>query len=225
MNSPLQRPATTETLNLWVLHRFTEVFGDHAIVKGGIAFQLFDCPRFTNDIDYVFVPYKSKDEIVDRLRAELESIEGSRVSVDVHSKMIRARLRVDDAAIQIEANVEQVCPSTAVSTAALAHAHGQPSRLIRVVALEHALANKLAAWNERRIIRDLYDIYYIASRLGARYDESALRQRLSRVDSRIPALKKRKSMSVIELADELSTEVEKLNESAVQNELARPCYQ
>jgi len=58
MKPILQRPATAQGLFVWVLHRFAEVFEEHAVVKGGIALALHDCPRSTTDIDYVFMPYE-----------------------------------------------------------------------------------------------------------------------------------------------------------------------
>jgi hypothetical protein len=209
-----------EGLFVWVLHRFAEVFEEHAIVKGGIALRLLECPRSTNDIDYVFVPFRSKNDVVDRLRALLQEIDGAVVEVAVHSKMIRARLQVDAATIQIEANVDTRCPSLAVPTGPFATSQGQPSRLVRVMALGLALAHKLAAWNERRLLRDLYDVYYLASRLGATPDLPTLRRRLQRIESRRPELRRRRSMSLPELVAELQAAVATIDDAAVRNELA-----
>ncbi len=220
MKPILQRPATERGLFLWVLHRFAEAFEEHAVLKGGIALALHDCPRATNDIDYVFVPFESKKDIVERLREVLSEIEGAQVTVVPDSKMIRAELRVDAAAIQIEANVDLECPSFAMPTSGFALAQGQPSRLVRVMRLDRALAHKIAAWNERRILRDLYDIYFLVARLDVRPDLAALRARLARIESRLPALKKRKSMSLPELVTALEDTARNLDESSLRNELA-----
>ncbi|MDZ4774039.1 MAG: nucleotidyl transferase AbiEii/AbiGii toxin family protein [Planctomycetota bacterium] len=220
MKPLLSRPATADGLFVWVLHRFAEVFEEHAVVKGGIALRLLDCPRSTTEIDYVFVPFKSKKAIATRIETVLREIEGSRVTMDVHSKMIRARLQVDEAAIQIEANVDVECPSTAMPTASLALRQNQPSRLVRVMTLERALANKLAAWNERRLLRDLYDIYYLAARLQTAPELSALRKRLARIESRLPALKQRKTMTIAELVTALRTALGELDQAAIRDELA-----
>ena len=220
MKPRLTRPATADGLFVWVLHRFAEAFEEHAVVKGGIALRLLDCPRSTTDIDYVFVPFESKNDVAPRLRAVLEEIEGARVEVDVHSKTIRARLFVDAASIQIEANVDVACPSTVVPTASFALAQGQPSRLVRVMAPERALADKLAAWNERRLLRDLYDVYYLAVRIGVSPDEEALGRRLSKIESRLPALKRRTSMSFADLAREMRAALEEIDERAVRDQLA-----
>jgi hypothetical protein len=220
MKPLLPRPATAQGLFVWVLHRFAEAFEEHAVLKGGIALALHDCPRTTTEIDYVFVPFESKKEVVDRLRELLQEIEGAHVKVEVHSKRIRAELRVDDAAIQIEANVDLECPSVALPTAGLARAQGQPSRLVRVMRLDRALAHKIAAWNERRLLRDLYDIYYLVARLDIRPDMNALRARLARIESRRPELRRRKSMTVQELATALETAAQELDEARLANELA-----
>ncbi len=143
MTPPLTRPATPDGLFLWVMHRFAEVFEEHAIIKGGIALRLLDCPRSTTDIDYVFVPFRSKKGVSDRIEAVLREIEGAEVAVALHSKMVRASVRVDSAAIQVEANVELECPAFALPTAGFATAQGQPSRLVRVMAIGCALPTSL----------------------------------------------------------------------------------
>ncbi len=220
MTVPLKRPATPDGLFLWVMHRFAEAFEEHAIIKGGLALRLFDCPRSTTDIDYVFAPFRSKNEIRARIERVLAEIEGAGVEVATHSKMLRARVRVDAAAIQIEANVAQACPTTAVPTAGFATAQGQPSRIVRVMALNHALAHKLAAWNERRLLRDLYDCYFLTSRLGETPDLDALDARLARIESRLPRLRSRSKMTRGELAAELRAAAEALTQDALRQELA-----
>lgn len=220
MSTPLPRPATVDGLFLWVLHRFAEVFEAHAVLKGGMALRLFDCPRTTNDIDYVFVPYRSKNEILAGVREVLGEIDGARIEVAAHSKMVRARITVDAASIQIEANVDLQCPATAVPTAGFARQQGQPSRLVRVMDLDCALAHKLAAWNERRLLRDLYDAWFLSARLGARPDLEVLDRRLGKVASRLPRLARRKRMTRSELAAELRTAFAAVDDTALRNELA-----
>lgn len=220
MKPILKRPASEQGLFVWVLHRFAEAFEEHAVLKGGIALALHDCPRATNLVEFVFVPFNSTKEIVKRLEPLLREIEGAQVTLEVHSKMVRIELRVDAAAIQIEANVDRECPSTAVPTSGLALAQGQPSRLVRVMSLDHALAHKLAAWNERRLLRDLYDVYYLVARLDIRPDLAALRGRLARIDSRLPALRKRKSMALAELIAALESAAQELDDSRLRDELA-----
>jgi hypothetical protein len=150
----------------------------------------------------------------------LSEIEGASIEVRVHSKTIRASVRLDAVAIQIEASVDMECPSMAVPTAGLAIAEGQPSRLVRVMGLDRALTHKLAAWNERRLLRDLFDVYYLVARLGAKPELAVLRKRLSKFESRLPALRKRKSMTLSVFAAELRREVDAVEEGRVADELA-----
>lgn len=102
-----------------VLHRFAEAFEDHAILKGGIALRLFDCPRSTTDIDYVFVPFRTKKDARGRIEGILGEIEGAEVAVAVHSKMLRASVRVDSVAIQIEVSSELRAAADSLTESAL----------------------------------------------------------------------------------------------------------
>jgi hypothetical protein len=57
-----------------------------------------------------------------------------------------------------------------------------------------ALSHKLAAWNERRLLRDLYDAYFLYKMVGVLPDKKILMRRLAKVDSRLPRLIKVKKM-------------------------------
>ena len=220
MTAQLDRPATQEGLFLWVMHRFSEVFEEHAILKGGMALRLLDCPRQTMDIDYVFVPFDSKKEIADRVGEVIREIEGASVDVDLHSKMLRADLRVDDSVIQIEANVATKCESIPMATGGFAQSVGHPSQIVRIMSLPHALSHKLAAWNERRLSRDLYDCYFLFSRAGASPNLEVLDRRLSKVQSRLPQFRKRHRMSRAELAKDLCNIADGLDEIKLDGELS-----
>jgi hypothetical protein len=220
MTTRLDRPATRDGLFLWVMHRFAEVFEQHAVIKGGMALRLLDSPRHTMDIEYVFVPFSSKMEVVDRIVDTLHEIDRAQVEVDLHSKMLRAGLRVDDAAIQIEVDVAQRCETTPMATGGFARSIGQPSQVVRIMSPSHALAHKMAAWNERRLLRDLYDCYFLAGRAGATPDLTVLGLRLSNVQSRLPRLRRRQRMSRTQLAEELHHTIETLSDTELERELA-----
>ena len=166
MTAPLVRPASQDALFLWVMHRFAEVFEDHAVLKGGMVLRLLDSPRSTMDIDYVFVPFSSKNDVADRIERILAEIEGARIDVVLHSRMMSADLRVDGVAIKVEATVADECRSIPMATGGFAQSVGQLSQIVRVMDPAEALAHKLAAWNERRLARDLYDCYFLAARAG-----------------------------------------------------------
>ena len=220
MSARLDRPASQDGLFVWIMHRFAEVFEEHAVIKGGMAHRLLDCPRRTVDIDYVFVPFESKKEIIDRISAVLHEIDGATIDISLHSKMLRAGLRVDDVAIQIEANVALHCDTVPMTTGGFAQSVGQPSRVVRMMSPSTALSHKLAAWNERRLLRDLYDCYYLAARAGTSPDPEILNQRLSKIESRLPALKATQRMSLAQFAGALREAAEDLTESDLEAELA-----
>jgi predicted nucleotidyltransferase component of viral defense system len=220
MSARLDRPATRDGLFLWIMHRFAEVFEEHAVIKGGMALRLLDCPRRTMDIDYVFVPFESKKEIVDRVSEVLEEIDGASVDMDLHSKMLRADLRVDGVAVQLEANVALRCETIPMTTGGFAHSVGQPSQIVRIMSPAAALSHKLAAWNERRLLRDLYDCYYLAARAGASPDQDVLDQRLSKIESRLPRLKGTRRMSREQFADALRDATGGLADADLEEELA-----
>ncbi len=213
MTERLNRPATREGLFLWIMHRFAEVFEDQAVLKGGMALRLMDSRRQTVDIDYVFVPFKSKKEIADAVRRILQEIDGAVADVKLHSKMLRAELRVDDTAVVIEVNVAESCPSIPMSTAGLARSSGHPARVVRIMSPSVALAHKLAAWNERRLLRDLYDCMFLSARVGATPDGDVLDARLSKIESRLPGMSGRRKMSRAELAAALREAVAELSDS------------
>lgn len=214
------RPASNDGLFLWVLHSFSEEFERAAVLKGGIALRLLDSPRSTTDIDYVFVGYGSKRDVAQVVEQVLNDLEDARVEVGVHSKMVRATLELDGAAIQVEVNVAPSCPTVTLATGEFARRLGQPSQVVAVMGFDAALSDKLAAWNERRLVRDLYDCVFLRSRLNAQLDEERLAARLLRVQSRRPELRNRKQMSRGELASELRTATAALNDEAVSAELS-----
>lgn len=220
MNAGPTRPATREDLMVWVMHRFSIAFGEHAIIKGGMALRLLDSPRATNDIDYVFVPYTSKKEVVSKVREILSELEGADVKVSLHSTMLRADVRMDSAGIQIEASVEISCNAIPIATGGFARKQGRPSQIVRIMSLDTALAHKLAAWNERRIARDLYDCYFLASRLGESPDMGVLRKRLSKVRSELPKLRRTRSMSLLAFAKELRQEAEAITQKRLSEGLS-----
>lgn len=213
------RPATPDSLMVWILHRFADVFSHHAILKGGMSLRLLDSPRYTNDLDFVFVPYRSKNDVKDGIQAVLEEIEDAEVTLTLHSKMLRANVQVDAAHVQVEVNVAEQTRSESASTQALARTVGVLPRLIRVMAQDVAMAHKLAAWNERRLLRDLYDVYFYRARLRILPDPDTLKARLSNVNSRLPSLKKTRKMSRPQLVAALAAAVDEIEQNAIHLEL------
>lgn len=203
------------------LHYLTRHFREHAILKGGMEMALFSSSRSTNDLDFVFVPFKSKKDIVAEIKKCLEGM-GKDINVEVNlsSKNAKFYLTKNNVQIEIEASVSEDLPSVPINTAVLAKPLNLPPQMIRVMKPEIALAHKIAAWNERRLIRDLYDIYFWFSVQKIHPDLDVLSMRLAAVESRMPQFRKRKSMTLTELCDELKSFCDELRQNEVEQELS-----
>lgn len=211
---------TNDALMLWVMHRFADAFREHAILKGGMQLMLLSSERHTNDLDYVFVPFDSKNDVADRIEKLLGEIPGVLVERTMHSNTGRYGIRVGKAAIQIEFNVASTMASAPITTDMLATRVGELPRLIRVMASDVALAHKLAAWNERRLIRDLYDVYYWVAIIKTAPHIETLKIRLKAVKSRIPALKKVKVMTLAQFVNTFSVAIDELTDRDLRADLA-----
>ncbi len=209
---------TAEELMLFIINLFGEHFPQSAILKGGMALRLLDCPRFTNDLDYVFIPYKSKNDIVDDVCKLLDSVDGLNYTYNLNSKCLRIKINYNNILTQVEINVAKDCPSVPISTESLAVVASQLSRVVRIMDYRVSMAHKLAAWNERRLVRDLYDLNFYYSFLKVLPDDEVLKGRLKKVAS-TKNNKNPKCMSVKQLIDSLRSTLLDLSPNDI-NELA-----
>jgi len=201
---------TTDDLLLWFLGYFAQKFRNRAIVKGGMVLRLLNSPRATNDLDILFVPFTSKKEILPELEQVLTDVEGIESQVSADSKCIRCRVRYGKLQIQIEGTIVESCEYESVSTVS----HGTPL-LLAVQRRDIALAHKVGAWNERGLMRDLYDIHYFISVLGVKPDLPTLNARLQHVFS--ARSNRSKKMTITELIIKMeqahqNLDVKRLNE-------------
>jgi len=174
---------SVEGLMLFLINTFAEKFPQSAILKGGMCLRLLDCPRLTNDIDYVFVPYDSKKDVVKVVTSVLNEIKGLAYQYSMNSKCLRILARYNEFSTQIEVNVAKEYPAVSVSTATLSRKQGLLGRVVQVSSYDVSIANKLAAWNERGLMRDLYDLYFLYAMVNARPDMATLERRLQKVGS------------------------------------------
>lgn len=207
-------------LFLILIHTIQERFSNHAILKGGMVLKLLGSTRRTLDLDYTFIPFKSKNEVLGDLKELFSSIEGATVRTSINSKTIRLIIKTKGATVQVEVNVCKKCKSVPISTRELTKNSNVSPKVIKVMSYDVSLANKLAAWFERRLVRDLYDIYFLSTVAGPDIDMPTLKERLDNVESRIPHLKKIKKISVEYFFYELKGAVEKLDENSIRKELS-----
>lgn len=107
----------------------------------------------------------------------------------------------------------------AMSTGGFARQLGQPARIVRIMSPGWAFSHRLAAWNERRLLRDLYDCYFFAARLGEKPAWDILDLRLADMASSLPALARLRTMTRVELAAELRAEAAALSQERLGAEL------
>lgn len=200
---------TLEDLMLFLINLFGEKYPQSAILKGGMALRLLDCPRFTNDLDYIFIPYSSKRDIVHDICQLLDEQQGLEYKYNLNSKCLRIRINYHNISTQVEINVAQSCPSVAISTNALTAKTGQLSRIIKIMDYDVSMAHKLAAWNERKLIRDLYDLHFYYVFLQVLPNLDILTERLKKV---APTKRNQppKSMSLDQLIQSLRSTLLKL---------------
>jgi len=219
MKLELPAEVTAESLFVWLISRISEVFRERAVLKGGMALRLLDMDRYTNDLDYTFVPFKSKKEIASGIEKILKELPGADITKTIHSTAIRYGIKFKSVTIQIEASVAVHCDSIPVSTISLSRDTGIPAKIIRVMSPPVALSNKISAWNERRLYRDLYDINFLYKRLGEKPCRKTLSNRLKKINSRLPELKNKRKMTFHELGEELKKEAFNITQKKVEKEL------
>jgi predicted nucleotidyltransferase component of viral defense system len=160
-----------------ILDLITEKFGKRAILRGGMVLRILGSQRSTNDLDYVFVPYRSKNDIVKEIISCLEGLPGATIQHSLNSKCLRIVIRVQGVTAQIEAKVAWEMKTEIASNKLYAAQFDLPPRLIPIVDHPISMANKLAAWNERRLLRDIYDIWFFL-RMNIQPDLDVLQKRL-----------------------------------------------
>ena len=154
---------STEALLSWIVDFFAQKFGNSAILKGGMSLRLMHSPRYTNDVDYIFIPFDSKKDAKTLVEEALSLVEGLKYNTTMNSKALRIIVDYAGQQAQIEINVEMECPSIPMSSSLLSTPYGYPARIIRVMEPGVAFTHKIAAWNERELMRDLYDVYQYES--------------------------------------------------------------
>lgn len=208
-----------EGLMVWLMNFVADKFGNSAVLKGGMELRLLDCPRHTNDIDYVFVSFSSKKDVCELFVDALEQVPDLKVEHSLNSKCLRCVCEYNGLRVQIEINVSQSCESQELTTASLARQYDLQGRIVRGMRFDLALAHKIAAWNERGLVRDLYDCYFMANILAIRPHGPTLGQRLAKVGVRVGRKTKKLSMTTLDLARKIERTLDSLTQQAVEEQM------
>jgi predicted nucleotidyltransferase component of viral defense system len=99
----------------------------------------------------------------------------------MNSKCIRIIITVGETSVQVEVKTAMKIATSTTSTRLLSPLFNLPPRTIKILDFPVAMANKMAAWNERRLIRDLYDIWFFC-RMNVLPDKETLTKRLLKPD-------------------------------------------
>jgi len=160
-----------------IIDLFAQRFDRNAVLCGGMVLRILGSPRLTNDLDYAFIPFKSKKDIVEDIVSCLEQIPGAEIRHSMNSKCLRIIITVGEISVQVEVKAAMKIATTTATTRLLSPLFKLPARTIKILDFSYAMANKMAAWNERRLIRDIYDIWFFC-RMNTRPDEETLKKRL-----------------------------------------------
>ena len=214
-----------EQFLIWLINHMSESFGPKVILRGGMILRLLDSPRATHDLDYAFTGFESKKQLVSPVLKSLKDFKQITINHTLHSTNVRFDLKLkndnDQFHIVLEANVIKNCPSVVISTGETAQKFHLEPKLILTMKHEIALANKLAAWIERRLVRDLYDAYYFYRFVNIRPDLETLSTRLKKLNYADKILKKNapKSLTLKAFCDLLSSELRLLNDKTIKSGL------
>ena len=205
-----------------IIDLFAAKFGKKAVLRGGMVLKILGSPRYTNDLDYVFIPFSSKKEIVSDILESLTSIRGATIRHELNSQCLRIHLTVDGTAtVQIEAKVAKEEKTDIASSRLLSTQFNLPPRIIHIVDHSVSMANKMSAWNERRLIRDVYDTCFFL-RMNIKPDIMILRNRLKepRYAKTVKKADYFSGKAVAEFVEFMREHVNSLTQKQIEGELA-----
>jgi len=210
---------TQEDLQIWLIHFLGEKFPQNAILKGGMAMKLLlNCPRYTNDLDYIFVPFKSRKPVMKQLCEALSTMNFLIIAATrQHSNTFVIEVQTNTepkVSTAIEFNVQLECNRIPVSTKRLASIIQMSSQLVNVTNPQEAMSHKIAAWLERDLMRDLYDMYFFVQS-GFVPDRKTLESRLSNINNLNKRRKLPKKMTLGDLAELLKERLANLTDDEI----------
>ena len=163
---------------LTAIHAIAERFGPSAVVKGGMALRLQGIPRSTMDVDFCFQPYRHKTPFTEELVLLMQDLCEGDLSVHSDSKKLRIAGRLEGADIVVEASPHEAFEPDTLPTHVLARAVNLQPCVVSIMPNPMAFAHKLGTWLDRRLSRDLYDIYVFYDVLRSAPDAKILLNRI-----------------------------------------------
>lgn len=164
---------------LFVIQKIAAKFGPRAVLKGGMALRLQGIPRSTIDIDYTFKPFQGKSGFSTELIGLMNQICDEDVLHFSDSKKIQIKGKLNGIIVIVEASaLAKDFDPEPIDTTILSNKYQLPPSVISIMPNAMAFANKLGAWLERRLNRDLYDIYIFYEILKVKPDEEILLSRI-----------------------------------------------
>lgn len=171
--------ATYDKILLFVIQKISAKFGPRAVLKGGMALRLQGIPRSTIDIDYTFKPFQGKSGFSKELISLMNQICDEDVLHLSDSKKIQIKGKLNGILIIVEASAqEKDFDPEPIDTTILSNRYQLTPSVISIMPNGMAFANKLGAWLERRLTRDLYDIYIFYEILKVKPNEEILLSRI-----------------------------------------------
>lgn len=214
-----------EALRVWIINHLSRKLAGHAVLRGGMILRILDCPRHTNGIDYVFVPFRSKKEVIPLMEKAFKNLEGLEFSCRFHSTnaqyLVKLSNRHGSFQTQVEIGVAPSCEQEPISTGNFAMQYHQQPEIVSVMRLDVVIAHKLAAWNERNLMRDLYDVYFLHVQLHAKPDGEALAGRLREINyaKKTGGKGRPRQMTPGQFAEKLRQEAQRLQQQDLEEEL------
>jgi predicted nucleotidyltransferase component of viral defense system len=164
---------------LMVIQAISAQFGPTAVLKGGMALRLQGIPRSTIDADFTFKPFKGKTPFTSDLITLMNKICDKKVTHSSDSKKLQIVGIVQGTEVLIEASAHaQDFDPEPLDTTSLSNQHDLSPSIISIMPNSMGFSNKLGAWYDRRLSRDLYDIYIYYEILRSKPDLEILLQRI-----------------------------------------------
>ncbi|MDO8526830.1 MAG: nucleotidyl transferase AbiEii/AbiGii toxin family protein [Deltaproteobacteria bacterium] len=212
-------PDAQQKLLLQTIHFLSEKFKEKFVLAGGMLLCLLNSPRSTQDIDCFFLSKVSKKVLGEEIRKALKQFALAKVtSFEINSRGIFVGLQGETADEKIRLEMSVVAslnlPTESFATTTLASSYAMGARVIQVIALPEAFANKIAACIERENMRDLYDITLFEPLCT--FDPKTMQERLKKSSIR---RQKPVALDFKKAASLLKKRVESLTEKKLEEEL------